>query len=463
MSLFLLWNLSLCEKGKGEIIHWSILMDREVLPVTSVTAMRLLFFKGCSEEEDSALVTRVCKDYETISAVHRGECATRTFLNLYNLRAVRGPVKGQLVANASMSGPHHYFGWIDPRKSYTLKPDPSSGPGLLYFEAQPSNSPPSLHSLRTDQVMTLASHEWLKGSELDPAGRAAFGHVGLSEEYIDVDTAKDSLFKDPGFLVLEQHELCLPLLEEPHLYDLSSFRARVVPNEQPWCFNQDLVSQYRHAQHRLRVVTYNYGQRYVEDYLMPGSGIFIERHDFVQAITPMNEQCGGFVILGREEEGRLQLMGVTLPFGFTLIVEAQSIHGDSTLTGMYQMAMTGNHVAMATADSVFIKETKTHRNVVISTSSPSSQQQETAELMLTSDRKSLAQLHLETQSEIERIRDKLPFWKHLWWKPIIFTPRKWNPREGWHPRETKTLGIHLPEQKENATEPNVARTQFGNS
>lgn len=91
--------------------------------------------------------------------------------------------------------------------------------------------------------------------------------------------------------------------------------------------------------------------------------MFIERHEFIQAITPMNTNCSGFVILGRINESNvLELITIIIPFGYTLLVEPWAIHGDSTLVGMYMMAMTGNHNAMKTADTVFIKNAKTLEN-----------------------------------------------------------------------------------------------------
>jgi hypothetical protein len=46
---------------------------------------------------------------------------------------------------------------------------------------------------------------------------------------------------------------------------------------------------------------------------------------------------------------------VSIPFGYVLLLHPGAIHGDSTLTGLYLMGMTGNHTAMNTADSVFLK------------------------------------------------------------------------------------------------------------
>jgi len=99
---------------------------------------------------------------------------------------------------------------------------------------------------------------------------------------------------------------------------------------------------------------------------MSGSGVFIERHEFIQAITPMSKECSGYVILGTKTNDSLVLIAVTIPFGHTLLVEPWAIHGDSTLRGMYSMAMTGNHHAMRTADTVFMKyKNDTNINVKI--------------------------------------------------------------------------------------------------
>ncbi len=46
-------------------------------------------------------------------------------------------------------------------------------------------------------------------------------------------------------------------------------------------------------------------------------------------------------------------------------MEPQCIHGDSNLFGVYSMAMTGSHYAMATADSVFLKNKHTKDNVIV--------------------------------------------------------------------------------------------------
>lgn len=83
---------------------------------------RLIYFTGHPEENNSVMITQICNGYETISKFFiSGECATRTLLNLYNLHAVRGLIiNGQLDLDSSMSGPHHYFGYIDPFKAHSI-------------------------------------------------------------------------------------------------------------------------------------------------------------------------------------------------------------------------------------------------------------------------------------------------------------------------------------------------------
>ena len=277
----------------------------------------------------------------------------------------------------------------------------------------------------------------------------------------------DSLFDFPGILEVPHAELSIPLVTDAYRYDLSAFHAQVVPNHVPFAFDQTLVQKHAHAQHKLRAVTYNYGPRYADDYVMKHNGLFIERHDFIQCITPMHAQCGGFAFVGREVPAeaapgsRLELVAITIPFGYTLLVDSGCLHGDSTLTGMYLMAMTGNHVAMGTADTVFLKHAATKRNAravpvpfpPAPTPAPAPPARSAAEsaaesaaaaaaaaapaplpLLLTSDQLPLAQLHAHDAALKASIAASMNALKALVWQPVIMTSASW----------TKTRGTHLP-------------------
>ena len=73
----------------------------------------------------------------------------------------------------------------------------------------------------------------------------------------------------------------------------------------------------------------------------------------------------GREVTARDGNSHLELIACPVPFGFTLLVDVGSIHGDSTLTGLYMMAMTGNHHAMSTADTVYLKHRETRGNVLV--------------------------------------------------------------------------------------------------
>ncbi len=398
--------------------------------VTSKEAKRLIYFKGHKDQPNSALITRVCKDYETVSKILTGEFASRTLSNLYNLHAARGVVRdGQLDVRSSMSGPHHYFGFLDPTHCHTITL--SDGLPVYRDHGESKRYTVARIPLPDSYVLKIRDYDWIPG------------HDEYRHDLVNTITGNtieaDSLFDKPGILTIPEQTLAFPLVQGD-MYDLSRFRAQVVPNHIPFQFNQALVEMYPHAQHKLRTVTYNYGERYVEDYLMSGSGIFIERHEFIQAITPMSEECSGYVILGTETFGGLELIAVTIPFGHTLLVEPWAIHGDSTLRGMYSMAMTGNHNAMKTADTVFMKykyDAKINVRITVNPNESNIPALSYNDLLLTSNRLSLGDLYLEDLRIKQSIRDSLEPIPALWWRPVITTG---GPSIGW----TKTLGIHLP-------------------
>lgn len=428
--------------------------------VTATETKRLVYFKGHKDERNSALICQLSSGFETVSKLLEGESALRTLLNLYNLWAVRGPIDpetGKLDFPASMSGPHHYTGFIQPLKHYVLESPPSS-PLPVYRELSKEDAARlstgrKLLPVEDEKVLKLTRYEWINGEKVDEKTRRDFA-VGDERALHLVDTATgqaDSLFDSPGLLMLEEPELVFNLLENPQDFDLSPYCAQIVRNGEPFSFDQSAVERYPHAkQHKLRAVTYNYGERYVNDYVLKGSGLFIERHQFIQAITPINESCGGFVLLGREVEveagkKQLELVACPIPFGCTLLVNPFSIHGDSTLTGSYLMAMTGNHKAMGTADTVFLKSRSARSNVRVTTvpavATPSAPPQPPSAFLITSKDKPLAALKAEDEALKGRITASLGSFKALWWKPVVSTGTA---AVGWN----KTLGEYLPREED---------------
>jgi hypothetical protein len=412
---------------------------------TETKVMRIVYFKGHKNQPESAMITKIYKHYETFSSLFRleFECSSRTILNLYNLHAVRGclDINNQLILQTSMSGPHHYFGFINASNLHTIRFDKQSNLPIFQKHHQYNCLPqqrvqktPFRMALPESKTIVITDYQWIKGN---------------SQNKLQQSRSDDSLFLNPGILKLNQTILHFNVIYDAYKYNLSSFRAQLVPNNKPFSFDQNLIKLY--PQNKLRVITYFYGNKYVPDYLMQGNGLFLEKHSFVQSITPLDAKyCGGFVILGRENRinKELILIGIYIPFGFTLLLEPFCIHGDATLTGMFMMAMTGNHVEMNSADTVFLKNTITGQNVHVATVSPvvnvinmplSTHLER--QLLLTSNKMCLYQI-ITTDNKLKQeiktnARHHLGLLASSFWKPVIWTGTK---HIGWD----KTLGNFLP-------------------
>lgn len=365
--------------------------------VTSPITKRLIYFKGHIQEPKSLLVCQVCRDHETLSELlPKGQCALRTLMNLSNLRVVRGcldPHTRRLDLSTSMTGPHHYLGYIRPEGRYIIKIDPKTGLPVYYQTDHPPIYP-ILIQIPHKNIKTIHHWKWQTG------------YFGSS--------TSDSLFPNSGRLLTSLSTIPLELLRQPQLYDLSSFKVELVENHKPWSFRADLVKNIKHAEsHDLRVITYHYGQRYVSEYLMKKSlGVFLEYHDFIQAITPL-QGCSGWVVVGRIcPRRKLQLLAFQIPRGFTLLVYPGAIHGDSNLVGLHAMAMTGNHNAMKTANAVFLGAVKIQVNDHKKIHPP-------PRLLCTSNQQSLISLHTRANRVKTEIYKTLSPFQRCWWNPII--------------------------------------------
>jgi hypothetical protein len=182
----------------------------------------------------------------------------------------------------------------------------------------------------------------------------------------------------------------------------SGYKIKIVKNTFPFSFNQNEINKYTHTKHKLRIVTYNYGKDYFSDYILKNNGAFIEQHEFVQMITPLNENCSGYAISGKFIDNKIELIGFKIPFGYTLLVEPFALHGDSSLIGLYSMAMTGNHEAMSTADTVLIKNRINKNNVLFNIlKSDYNSNYDSSGLLITSDKLTSDQVKL-LDKEIEK-------------------------------------------------------------
>lgn len=277
------------------------------------------------------------------------ECATRTFLRMSNLIALRG------IPGSSMVGPCDYFGNLGQLDKYTYQFDVTQFPPLIQRKPILTKEIEIKVDIKLDNaLLTTVKAEWIPGSEKEILFKKQ------TEYHLKPQHLRQSLFLDPGLLELETNEIELKHFD-PRGIDLSAFKARLVNNNIPFQISQKPLA----SKDDFRVVTYRYEQGYANWQVKTGSGLFIEKHNFSQFMTPLTPFSKGFVVLAKfnDHPSELEMVGIQIPFGFTLIIEEGCIHGDSTLNGFYMMGMTSDHTTMRTADTVFLKDRTTKENV----------------------------------------------------------------------------------------------------
>ena len=100
-----------------------------------------------------------------------------------------------------------------------------------------------------------------------------------------------------------------------------------------------------------------------------GGGLFVETHPFPHVFTPLSPECSGALILGVErDDGKFDFAAFEIPFGYTMKIGSNVIHGDSFFVGPYAIALTETELA----DSVLLKQENPQRDIqkVVQVSSP---------------------------------------------------------------------------------------------
>jgi hypothetical protein len=290
----------------------------------------------------SATIPRISKNW-------RLESATRSLLRMQNLTAVRG------VPGASMVGPVDYLGNLEePHKYlYTIK---NQFPPLFYRELITDGHQENAFELKAfdSNFLTVVKANWLSGKQEDVIREKKLEY-NVTQKHL-----RQSLFLDPGLLEIDRNVIELKYFDARGV-DFSTFKAKLVVNQIPF----QITKKELPSKDEYRLVTYLYEPLYADWQVENGSGLFLEQHRFSQTITPLTPDSRGYVVLARTNENldELELIGIQIPYGHTLVIEEGCIHGDTTLNGFFMMGMTSDHTTMRTADTVFLKYPETKENV----------------------------------------------------------------------------------------------------
>ncbi|CDZ77346.1 hypothetical protein BN59_01629 [Legionella massiliensis] len=140
---------------------------------------------------------------------------------------------------------------------------------------------------------------------------------------------------------------------------LKKYGAELIPLEQS--FTMDKVDD--PSLENLYLVEYQWDNDYIQDYVMNkkgGGGLFVETHPFPHIFTPLSPECSGALILGVDRgDGTFNFAAFEIPFGYTMKIDSNVIHGDSFFVGPYAIALTETELA----DSVLLKQDNPERDI----------------------------------------------------------------------------------------------------
>lgn len=172
-----------------------------------------------------------------------------------------------------------------------------------------------------------------------------------------------SVFGALGVLVVPQN---VPVVDIPKMNAravpsefLARYGAELIPLEQS--FHLDTVAD--PSLKNLYLIEYQWDSDYVHDYVMKkqgGGGLFVETHPFPHVFTPLSPQCAGALILGVDRhDGTFNFAAFEIPFGYTMKINSNVIHGDSFFVGPYAIALTQTELA----DSVLFRQDTPGRDI----------------------------------------------------------------------------------------------------
>ncbi|MGB0894935.1 MAG: hypothetical protein ACPGUD_11055 [Parashewanella sp.] len=319
--------------------------------VTAQETKRFMIAKG----QSGAFFVRVCDSWKTSFHFSAGGIfngASRVILRMNNIALFRGPVDDSSLTKV-MVGPTAFLGTLTDihKKAFQIQINDGipTFRATSYTLASELGKQAGLQPLTNHDALILADVTWFSGKSNDKSIKSF-----LKGKFPDTVA---SLTADLGVLVLPSKHIEVPYVDARHS-DIAEFGAKLVNNEQPFTLT-------RKSEDNMDAVIYRFGQDYAKSQIENGNGIFLETHDFTQIMTPLTAASAGFITLGRKTklEGKevLQLIGVQVPFGHSIIIEPGAIHGDATFVGHYAMAMTVNHRTMASADVFFLRDDKDNR------------------------------------------------------------------------------------------------------
>ncbi|MGB0631514.1 MAG: hypothetical protein ACPGRZ_12555 [Alphaproteobacteria bacterium] len=152
------------------------------------------------------------------------------------------------------------------------------------------------------------------------------------------DPTLGNIFGGVGTLTLDRTSFEIPAIAStPEA--LGFFGASLIGPEDTFSFHADID---------LPVTVTAFGRNYVDGFLHVtdlGVGSYIEYHDMPHLHMPLDEQAGGYMLIGRRDDSDYLITAFRIPFGQALYTAPEVLHADGYLIGRYMViyAVTENY------------------------------------------------------------------------------------------------------------------------
>lgn len=156
-------------------------------------------------------------------------------------------------------------------------------------------------------------------------------HARLSGDWntdIAIETEQANILGDVGILTLGTSAITIP--EAPATAEkMAYYGACLLKMGDTVRFEADAV---------LPVALMEIGAGYVDEYLhvaSKGGGSYLEWHDRPHLHMPLDENAGGYLLLGRRDGDDYLVSGFRIPFGHAVYMPPGVLHADPYLVGNY--------------------------------------------------------------------------------------------------------------------------------
>ena len=170
-----------------------------------------------------------------------------------------------------------------------------------------------------DRVMTEAS--WYSAEEARAAGIKV-----VAGGNANVFTGLGALLVPDGFRI--------PAVQATP-DNVKFYGLTLLPEREPFMIDSD--------EYDMALIEYDYSKNYRDDFLTQakgGGGYFVERHNFPHLHVPLDDACGGYIVIGKQMAARqFAFTAFQIPHRHALYTPANTIHGDGTLVGKHAISV----------------------------------------------------------------------------------------------------------------------------